>query len=136
MLFKMSSAICFNFDQSKIFPSGNGLRLKKHKPINKSLCLFHQESCTLELHQSFGQDYSTLAACQLTFKDIFDKTHGRIHGTAVLTGVSGSGSGAGFGSVEYWIRLRVPIDHALRLYKVNPQHLILSFSRHSVITFF
>lgn len=45
-----------------------------------------QGSCTLELHQSFGQDYRTVAACQLVFKDIFDKPQGRIHGMAVLTG--------------------------------------------------
>ena len=77
-----------------------------------------QESCTLELHQSFGQDFSTIAACQLTFKEIFDKAHGRIHGTASLTGVHSSGSGIGFGSLEYWVRLRVPMDQALRLYKV------------------
>ncbi|KAL3860281.1 hypothetical protein ACJMK2_010423 [Sinanodonta woodiana] len=44
-----------------------------------------KESCTLELHQSFGQDYNTLAACQLVFREIFDKTHGRIHGTALLS---------------------------------------------------
>lgn len=45
-----------------------------------------QESCTLELHQSLGQDFKTIGACQLVFKDIFDKPHGRIHGTASLTG--------------------------------------------------
>lgn len=38
------------------------------------------------MHQSFGQDYKTVAACQLVFKDIFDKPHGRIHGTATLIG--------------------------------------------------
>ena len=73
----------------------------------------------MELHQSFGQDFSTVAACQMTFKEIFDKTHGRIHGTASLTGVQGSGSGLGFGTLEYWVRLRVPMDQALRLYKVT-----------------
>lgn len=72
----------------------------------------------MELHQSFGQDYSTVAACQLTFRELFDKAHGRIHGVATLTGVTGSGTGIGFGSLEYWVRLRVPMDQALRLYKV------------------
>ena len=86
--------------------------------LSGSMCIYLQESCTLELHQSFGQDFSTIAACQLTFKEIFDKAHGRIHGTASLTGVHSSGSGIGFGSLEYWVRLRVPMDQALRLYKV------------------
>lgn len=40
----------------------------------------------MEIHQSFGQDYKTIAACQMVFRDIFDKPHGRIHGTATLTG--------------------------------------------------
>ncbi|KAK3603408.1 hypothetical protein CHS0354_009388 [Potamilus streckersoni] len=82
-----------------------------------------KESCTLELHQSFGQDYSTLAACQLIFREIFDKTHGRIHGTATLSGVAGDLTGVGFGTVEYWIRLRVPMEQALRLYKERTKAL-------------
>ncbi|XP_052231915.1 protein fantom-like isoform X2 [Dreissena polymorpha] len=82
-----------------------------------------KDSCTLELHQSFGQDFTTVAACQLTFREIFDKTHGRIHGTATLTGISGSRTGIGFGTVEYWVRLRVPMDQALRLYKERTKAL-------------
>ncbi|XP_021379189.1 protein fantom-like isoform X4 [Mizuhopecten yessoensis] len=88
------------------------------------LHFLQKDSCTLELHQSFGQDYRTIAACQLVFKEIFNKTHGRIHGTATLTGVDSSGgAGIGFGSVEYWIRLRVPMDQALRLYKERTKAL-------------
>ncbi|XP_060591570.1 protein fantom-like isoform X2 [Ruditapes philippinarum] len=82
-----------------------------------------KESCTLELHQSFGQDFNTIAACQLVFREIFDKTYGRIHGTATLTGVTGNGTGIGFGTVEYWVRLRVPMDQALRLYKERTKAL-------------
>ncbi|KAL4234620.1 Protein fantom [Mactra antiquata] len=82
-----------------------------------------KESCTLELHQSFGQDFNTIAACQIVFREIFDKTHGRIHGTATMTGVSGNATGIGFGTVEYWVRLRVPMDQALRLYKERTKAL-------------
>ena len=60
-----------------------------------------------------------MAACQLTFKELFDKSHGRIHGVGSLTGVIGNGTGIGFGTLEYWVRLRVPMDQALRLYKVR-----------------
>ncbi|PVD20902.1 hypothetical protein C0Q70_19065 [Pomacea canaliculata] len=80
-------------------------------------------SCTLELHQSFGQDYRTVAACQLVFKDIFDKPQGRIHGMAVLTGVADGETGVGYGTIEYWVRLRVPMDQALRLYKERTKAL-------------
>ena len=82
-----------------------------------------RESCTLEMHQSFGQDYKTVAACQLVFKDIFDKPHGRIHGTATLLGVDSTGTGIGLGMVEYWIRLRVPMEQAFRLYKERTKAL-------------
>ncbi|XP_022337426.2 protein fantom-like isoform X1 [Crassostrea virginica] len=82
-----------------------------------------RDSCTLELHQSLGQDFKTIGACQLVFKDIFDKPHGRIHGTASLTGLEGEGVGMGFGIVEYWIRLRVPMEQALRLYKERTKAL-------------
>ncbi|KAJ8302489.1 LOW QUALITY PROTEIN: hypothetical protein KUTeg_018885 [Tegillarca granosa] len=82
-----------------------------------------KETCTLELHQSFGQDYRTIAACQLVFKDIFDKPQGRIHGVATLTCVDPDGTGIGFGTVEYWIRLRVPMEQALRLYKERTKAL-------------
>lgn len=30
-----------------------------------------------------------------------------------------TGTGIGLGMVEYWIRLRVPMEQALRLYKVS-----------------
>ncbi|XP_046328973.2 protein fantom-like isoform X2 [Haliotis rufescens] len=82
-----------------------------------------KDSCTLELHQSFGQDFQTLAVCQLVFRDIFDKPHGRIHGTATLTGVGEGINGVGFGTVDYWVRLRVPMDQALRLYKERTKAL-------------
>ena len=31
--------------------------------------------------------------------------------------------GANFGAIEYWIRLRVPVDQALRLYKERTKAL-------------
>ncbi|RUS82637.1 hypothetical protein EGW08_009590 [Elysia chlorotica] len=82
-----------------------------------------KETCTVELHQSLGQDYSTIAACQMVFRDIFDKPHGRIHGTATLTGVGDGESGIGYGTVDYWIRLRVPMEQALRLFKERTKAL-------------
>ncbi|KAK7114118.1 protein fantom-like isoform X1 [Littorina saxatilis] len=82
-----------------------------------------KQTCTLELHQTFGQDFRTVAACQMVFRDIFDKPSGRIHGLATLTGVDDKETGVGYGTVEYWIRLRVPMDQALRLYKERTKAL-------------
>lgn len=45
-----------------------------------------QDSCVLELHQSFGTDYQTLAACHLKLHDVLDRSNGRLHGTVSLTG--------------------------------------------------
>ncbi|KAK6982601.1 protein fantom [Biomphalaria glabrata] len=82
-----------------------------------------KDSCTVELHQSFGQDYKTIAACQLVFSDIFDKLHGRIHGTASLTGITDGETGIGYGTIDYWVRMRVPMEQALRLYKERTKAL-------------
>ena len=42
----MSSAICFNLDQSKILLSGNGLTQQKHKilDLSKLIAFVHKES--------------------------------------------------------------------------------------------
>ncbi|KAK2146667.1 hypothetical protein LSH36_590g01020 [Paralvinella palmiformis] len=82
-----------------------------------------KDACTLELHQSFGTDYSTVAACQLKIREILDKSHGRLHGSVMLTGVTGDGKGINFGIVEYWVRLKVPMEQALRLYKERSKAL-------------
>ena len=46
-----------------------------------------KDSCTFELHQSFGTDYRTVAACQLKMRDILDKPQGRMHATVQLVGM-------------------------------------------------
>ncbi|XP_077993112.1 protein fantom-like [Glandiceps talaboti] len=76
-----------------------------------------KESTTLEIHQALGTEYKTVAACQLKFRDLLEKPHGRLHGTGQLTGVDGRHIGTNFGIVEYWVRLRVPMDQALRLFR-------------------
>ena len=42
-----------------------------------------------------------------------------------VAGVCDGETGVGYGTVEYWIRLRVPMDQALRLYKVSMQLVLL-----------
>ena len=50
------------------------------------LAFVEQESSLVELHRAFGTDYQTVAACQLKFRDLLEKPHGRIHGSAKLIG--------------------------------------------------
>ncbi|XP_053305114.1 protein fantom [Spea bombifrons] len=74
----------------------------------------------LELHVAFGTDYQTVAFCQLNFQEILEKS-GRIFSSAVLVGLDNSIQN--YGTLEYWIRLRVPMEQAIRLYKERAKAL-------------
>lgn len=45
----------------------------------------HKSTVTLEVHRAYSTDYETIAACQLRFHEILEKS-GRIFGTASLVG--------------------------------------------------
>lgn len=79
-----------------------------------------RNSVTLEVHQAYSTDYETIAACQLRFHEILEKS-GRIFCTASLVGTKGDIPN--FGTVEYWFRLRVPMDQAIRLYRERAKAL-------------
>ncbi|XP_055476900.1 protein fantom isoform X2 [Psammomys obesus] len=79
-----------------------------------------KNSVTLELHQAYSTDYETIAACQLRFHEILEKS-GRIFCTASLVGTKGDIPN--FGTVQYWFRLRVPMDQAIRLYRERAKAL-------------
>ncbi|NXA45597.1 FTM protein, partial [Nothocercus julius] len=86
-------------------------------------CFLHyiqQNSITLEVHHAYGTDYETAAACQLKLHDILEN-NGRIYSSATLVGINGNIQN--YGTIEYWIRLRVPMDQALRLYKERSKAL-------------
>ncbi|CAI5782436.1 protein fantom isoform X1 [Podarcis lilfordi] len=88
----------------------------QHK-INKD---YQKNSSTLEIHHAYGLDFETAAACQLRFHEILEK-NGRIYNSAMLVGVGRSVRN--YGTVEYWVRLRVPMDQAIRLYKERAKAL-------------
>ncbi|KAM6057942.1 protein fantom isoform 2-T3 [Chlamydotis macqueenii] len=86
-------------------------------------CFLHyiqQNSMTLEVHHAYGTAYETVAACQLKFQEILE-TSGKIYSTANLYGIKGNVQN--YGTVEYWIRLRVPMDQAIHLYKERSKAL-------------
>ncbi|KAK6317932.1 hypothetical protein J4Q44_G00112230 [Coregonus suidteri] len=74
----------------------------------------HTGSVTLELQLARGMDFTTVAAGQLRLTQLLEN-NGKAHGTVQLVGVAGEVQS--FGSVEYWVRLRVPMEQAIRLYK-------------------
>ncbi|KAG7473490.1 hypothetical protein MATL_G00096440 [Megalops atlanticus] len=69
---------------------------------------------TLELQLAHGLDYQTVAACQLQLHKILDH-NGKVFGTSPLVGVVDEVQS--FGTLDYWLRLRLPMDQAIRLYK-------------------
>ncbi|OXB64265.1 hypothetical protein ASZ78_002980 [Callipepla squamata] len=86
-------------------------------------CFLHyiqRNSITLEVHYAYGTDYETVATCQLELHEILEK-NGKIYSTANLVGIKGNIQN--FGTIEYWIRLRVPMDQAISLYKERSKAL-------------
>ncbi|XP_050778480.1 protein fantom isoform X5 [Gopherus flavomarginatus] len=79
-----------------------------------------KSTITLEVHRALGTDYETAAACQLRFHEILEN-NGRIYSTAILVGTGGHIPN--YGTVDYWVRLRVPMDQAIRLYKERSKAL-------------
>ncbi|XP_072202427.1 protein fantom isoform X2 [Excalfactoria chinensis] len=74
------------------------------------------KSITFEVHHPCGLDYETVATCQLTLHETLEQ-NGRIYTKAALVGINGNIQD--FGTVEYWIRLRAPMDQSIGLYKKN-----------------
>ncbi|XP_056382298.1 protein fantom isoform X1 [Hyla sarda] len=74
----------------------------------------------LEVHLAIGTDYKTVAVCQLRFHEILEKT-GRIYCNAVLVGTDNDINN--YGTLEYWVRLKVPMEQAIRLYKERAKAL-------------
>ncbi|XP_067407257.1 protein fantom isoform X3 [Emydura macquarii macquarii] len=79
-----------------------------------------KSTITLEVHRAFGTDYETAAACQLRFHEILENND-RIYCTTILVGTGGNIPN--YGTVDYWVRLRVPMDQAIRLYKERSKAL-------------
>ncbi|XP_056137838.1 protein fantom [Lampris incognitus] len=74
----------------------------------------HTCSVTLEMHLAMGLDFRTLAAGQLQLQQLLEQDS-KVHGTVQLIGVSGEMQS--FGSVDYWMRLRVPMQQTIGLFK-------------------
>ncbi|KAM9302046.1 protein fantom [Gastrophryne carolinensis] len=74
----------------------------------------------LEVHQAVGTDFKTIAVCQLRFHDILEKT-GTIFSSSNLIGIANDIGHCG--SVEYWVKLKVPMEQAIRLYRERAKAL-------------
>ncbi|XP_026569800.1 protein fantom [Pseudonaja textilis] len=89
--------------------------------VDDGFLQYLQKSATaLEIHLAHGIDFETVAACQLRFHEVLEK-NGRVCGSTILIGVGREIQN--YGTVEYWVRLRVPMDQAMRLYKERAKAL-------------
>ncbi|XP_038609636.1 protein fantom [Tachyglossus aculeatus] len=92
-----------------------------HVHVNDFFLQYIQKNTvTLEVHQAYSTDYETVAVGQMRFHEILEK-NGRVFGRAILVGTREDIQN--YGTVEYWIRLRVPMDQAIRLYKERAKAL-------------
>ncbi|KAK0153421.1 Protein fantom [Merluccius polli] len=74
----------------------------------------HACSLAVELHQAEGLTFRMLAVGQLRLQQLLEQD-GKVSGTLQLVGVSGEVQC--FGSLEFWMKLRVPMQQTLRLYR-------------------
>ncbi|XP_044048154.1 protein fantom [Siniperca chuatsi] len=81
---------------------------------DRFLDYLHRCSVTVELHQALGLDWRTVATGQLRLQQLLEQD-GKVHGSVPLVGTSDKAWS--FGSVDYWLRLRIPMTETIRLYK-------------------
>ncbi|CAK6979146.1 protein fantom [Scomber scombrus] len=74
----------------------------------------HRFSVSVEMHQALGLDWRTVATGKLRLQQLLDQD-GKVHGTITLVG--SCEEARCFGSVDYWMRFRMPMTETLRLYK-------------------
>ncbi|CAF4876685.1 unnamed protein product, partial [Rotaria magnacalcarata] len=101
------------------------------------LYYLQKEYTVIELHQTVGQSFQTIARCKLSLKQLIEGNQGRLHGTAKLIASHQDTIDIGtFGVVEYWVRLRVPMEQAFRLLKekMKAQGYLVTTSRQATKT--
>ncbi|XP_053497206.1 protein fantom isoform X3 [Ictalurus furcatus] len=80
----------------------------------------HNNSITVEAQLAEGLTFHTIAAGQIRLSQVLERD-GKVFGTLQLIGVSGEIRV--FGTLDYWLRLRVPMEQAIRLYKERDKAL-------------
>ncbi|XP_055047592.2 protein fantom [Misgurnus anguillicaudatus] len=74
----------------------------------------HDSSVTVEIQLAEGLSFRTVAAGQLRLNQLLERD-GKVFGTIQLVGVADEIQM--FGSLEYWLKLKVPMEQAVRLHK-------------------
>lgn len=72
-----------------------------------------------------GFKYQHLAVASVKCWELLVSSGAKVHGKAVLTGVDAMEQCVSVGGVEYWMKLKLPITQAAKLYQV---HTIIIFA--------
>ncbi|XP_063333546.1 protein fantom isoform X1 [Pelmatolapia mariae] len=81
---------------------------------DRFLDYLHRGTVRVELHEALGLDWRTLATGELRLQQLLEQD-GKVHGSVALIG--SRDEARSFGSLEFWLRLRVPMTETLRLYR-------------------
>ena len=54
----------------------------------------------------------------MKLKELITSSGSKVHGKAILTGIDNMQECVNVGTLEYWMRLKLPITQAIRLYQV------------------
>ena len=78
------------------------------------------QSCIqLELNQATGFKYHLLSVASVKCWEVVASSGGKVHGKTLLTGVDTMQDCVNVGSVDYWMRLKLPVTQAAKLYQVS-----------------
>ena len=79
-----------------------------------------QSVIQLEVNQALGHRYQPLAVSNVKCWEVVSGGSGgcKVHGKALLIGVGAMEGCVSAGSVEYWMKLKLPITQAAKLYQV------------------
>ena len=84
-----------------------------------------KQTVPVEVYQVQGLEYRLVAKGHLDLKCILhDNVGGKIPCTAVATGVGDFQDTIQFGTLEYWVRIRLPLKEAFRLYQDRASALL------------
>lgn len=86
----------------------------------------------MEVNQALGCKYQVLAVASVKCWELVSSCSGggKVHGKAVLVGVEGMSECVSVGSMEYWMRLKLPITQAAKLHQVSISTIAFSVSDH------
>ena len=70
------------------------------------------------MNQGLGYKYQTLAVGAVKCRELIASSGSKVCGKVSLTGVEGLQECVSVGSLEYWMRLKLPVTQAIQLYQV------------------